>query len=310
MLAMKKWILAFRLRTLPLALATVGMGGFLAVYQGTFNIEIFLLTVLTAILLQILSNLANDYGDSVHGADHQGRKGPSRAVQSGLITRDQMRSAVIIFAFLSLISGLFLLLRVFESEALMVIGWLVIGCMCIFAAITYTAGKKPYGYLGLGDLSVFLFFGIIGVIGSEYMHSKSFELIHLLPAISTGLLAVAVLNVNNIRDIDSDRAAGKFSVPVRIGRPAAARYHQFLLYAALIAAFMFVLLANQGVSPFQEPKKFLFLPFILIPRFIAINKAVANVPCEQLDPWLKKMAISAFLFILLFGGGLLLGSLS
>lgn len=307
---MRKWILAFRLRTLPLALASVGMGAFLAASEETFKLEIFLLTALTAIFLQVLSNLANDYGDSVHGADHMGRTGPARAVQSGLITSKQMRSAVILFAVLSLVSGLFLLFRVFQSDFLMVIGWLVIGCMCIFAAINYTAGKKPYGYLGLGDLSVFLFFGIIGVIGSQYMHSRSFQFFHLLPAISTGLLAVAVLNVNNIRDIDSDRSAGKFSVPVRIGRPAAARYHQFLLFGALIAGFIFILLANQGISPIQEPNKFLFLPFILIPRFIAINKAVAEVPSEQLDPWLKKMAISAFLFMLLFGGGMLLGSLN
>lgn len=301
---MRKWIQAFRLRTLPLALASVGMGGFLAANEGIFKLDLFLLTALTTILLQILSNLANDYGDAVHGADHKGRIGPARTVQSGLITRNQMRSAVMVFAFLSLASGLSLLLHVFRSDVLMVIGWLVIGCMCIFAAITYTAGKKPYGYLGLGDLSVFLFFGIIGVIGSEYMQSRTFEFIHLLPATSIGLLSVAVLNVNNIRDIESDRAAGKYSIPVRIGRAAAARYHQILLYGAVAASISFVLLTGSLSSALHRPQQFLFI--LLLPIFIRINAAVSSVPSEQLDPWLKRMAISAFSFMLLFGIGLIL----
>ena len=298
---MKNWIIAFRLRTLPLALATVGMGSFLAAYENRFSLEVFLLTSLTTVLLQILSNLANDYGDSVHGADHQGRTGPSRAVQSGLISLKKMRRAVILFAVMSLISGVTLLFRVFETDILMVIGWLVVGCMAIFAAITYTAGKKPYGYLGLGDLSVFLFFGIVGVIGTEFMHTRSFEILHLLPAASTGLLAVAVLNVNNIRDIESDRAAGKFSIPVRIGRDAAGIYHRFLMYGALLFALIFNVSDGTG---FLQPQKFLFL--LLIPIFISIDRAIHKIPSENLDPWLRKMALSAFAFMLLFGAGLML----
>lgn len=298
---MKHWILAFRLRTLPLALASVGMGAFLAASGNVFKADIFLLTALTAILLQVLSNLANDYGDSVHGADHAGRKGPARAVQSGIIKPVQMRSVVILFSILSLLSGSVLLFRVFGSDAMMVATWLVIGCMCIFAAVTYTAGKKPYGYLGLGDISVFLFFGIVGVMGSEFMHSKTFNVLHLLPATSTGLLAVAVLNVNNVRDIESDREAGKFSIPVRIGRKAAAVYHQFLLYGALILSLIFVLIIQENSSGILPIQKFLFL--LLTPVFIRINNAVRIVVSEDLDPWLRRMALSAFAFMLLFGLG-------
>lgn len=298
---MKNWILAFRLRTLPLALASVGTGGFLAAAENVFRTDIFLLTALTAVLLQILSNLANDYGDSVHGADHVGRKGPVRAVQSGFIKPEKMRSAVILFSILSLVSGSVLLFRVFGSNAMMVATWLVIGCMCIFAAITYTAGKKPYGYLGLGDISVFLFFGIVGVIGSEFMHSGTFKVFQLLPAASTGLLAVAVLNVNNVRDIESDRAAGKFSIPVRIGREAAAVYHKFLLYGALILSLIFVFITQINFQEGWSFQKFLFL--ILTPIFFRINNAVRLVPSENLDPWLRRMALSAFAFMLLFGLG-------
>ena len=301
---MKKWIQAFRLRTLPLAMASVGMGSFLAAREGLFEVDIFLLTALTTVLLQILSNLANDYGDSVHGADHAGRKGPLRAVQSGAISRSQMRSAVILFCGLSLISGCALLIRAFPDHYKMALAWLVIGCMCIFAAVTYTAGRKPYGYLGLGDLSVFIFFGLVGVIGSEFMHTGNFDPLHFLPASATGLLAVAVLNVNNVRDIESDRAAGKFSLPVRMGRLAAATYHSVLLYGALLLAILYTLISeSNGFSGFFY---FRFLFLVVVPFFIGINQAVKETPAENLDPWLKKMALSAFGFMLLFGLGLLL----
>lgn len=291
------WITAARPRTLPLALSTVGMGGFLSAAVGQFNLTIFLLCCLTASLLQILSNLANDYGDHVHGADHAGRTGPSRSVQSGQISVQTMKRAVYLMAILSLLSGLSLLFTAFPENLLSVLSWMVIGLLSIGAAITYTSGSKPYGYIGLGDLSVFIFFGLVGVLGSRFVISGEIVLLDILPAISVGLLAVAVLNVNNVRDIESDRLAGKFSIPVRIGRRNAAIYHKFILGISLVCASLhFYLNANQWV---------IFL--VVTPLFFKISQAVKSVPDHSLDPWLKKMALSTLFFVLLFGMGLLLG---
>ena len=161
----KAWLSAFRLRTLPLALASIGMGSFLAGAEGLFDWQIFVFCALTTIFLQILSNLANDYGDSVHGADSLDREGPQRAVQSGQISKKDMFGAMVVFAFLSLISGLYLLYLAIDSTQSF---WLFLGLgiLAIIAAITYTAGKRPYGYAGLGDISVLLFFWV----GRRYRH--------------------------------------------------------------------------------------------------------------------------------------------
>ncbi len=297
-MTIKPWIGAFRLRTLPLSLSCIGMGGFLAAAAGKFNGLIFALCCLTTIFLQILSNLANDYGDSIHGADHSERKGPQRAVQSGVITSAQMKTAVIVFALLCLVSGLSLLFVSFGPDWNSLLFFLVLGLLCIAAAIAYTVGNKPYGYLGLGDLSVLIFFGLVGVMGSVYLFTQQIEWTNALPALSCGLFSIAVLNVNNIRDIDSDRAAGKFSVPVRIGRQNAIKYHWFLLISGLGAGVAYTILNYH--SPFQ----FLFL--IATPLLIANGRAVSTKTSEALDPYLKQMAVSTLLFVVLFGIGSLL----
>ncbi|MFM7195817.1 MAG: 1,4-dihydroxy-2-naphthoate octaprenyltransferase [Bacteroidota bacterium] len=297
---MKKWIVAFRLRTLPLAWASVAMGGFLAVQSGGFRTGIFLLCCLTTTFLQILSNLANDYGDSIHGADHAGRKGPVRAVQSGVISSGSMKNAVILFSVLSLVSGLWLLWSALHGDLFRMAVWLVIGLASITAAITYTAGNKPYGYMGLGDVSVLVFFGVIAVLGSAFMITGNWYWQGMAPALASGMLAVGVLNINNIRDIDSDREAGKFSFPVRFGRKAAVTYHQLLLWGAVSLCLVYVL-----ALPRIAPINFLFLA--AAPVFHRINRAVATLTPELLDPWLKKMALSALLFTLLFGAGIIFG---
>ena len=205
----KAWLHAFRLRTLPLSLSCIGMAGFLAAAAGKFDLVLFLLCCITTIFLQVLSNLANDYGDSIHGADHAERKGPTRAVQSGAISLSQMRNAVILFSLLSLVSGVMLLLLSFGTDWLAIFFFFGLGLLSILAAIGYTVGKKPYGYIGLGDISVLIFFGLVGVMGSFYLFTHQISWLEVLPALSCGLFSIAVLNVNNIRDIDSDRMAGK-----------------------------------------------------------------------------------------------------
>lgn len=298
-MSVKHWVAAFRLRTLPLALASIFMAGFLAYSRGIFSWSIFGLTVLTTILLQILSNLANDYGDSVHGADGEHREGPERAVQSGVITAVAMKRAMIVFAMLSLASGLILLYVAFRDQLVYALLFLGLGVAAIYAAITYTSGKNPYGYVGLGDLSVFLFFGLTGVLGSYFLYDRSMDWSIVLPAVSCGLLSTGVLNVNNIRDIKSDEKAGKRSIPVRIGRSAAVKYHWFLLSLALLCAVIFVLL--------QAPSAWLWLFLLTIPLFVVNAKAVkTRTESQELDPYLKQLALSTLAFVVAFGLGLIL----
>jgi 1,4-dihydroxy-2-naphthoate octaprenyltransferase len=294
----KPWIQAFRLRTLPLALSSVGMGAFLAAAQGALRWNVLGLCCLTTVLLQILSNLANDYGDYVHGADHALRTGPRRTVQSGLIHPASMRKMIRVFTGLSLVSGLALLWVAFKTD---VYNWLVflsLGLLSIAAAITYTAGRRPYGYAGLGDVSVLIFFGFIGVGGSAYLFTLQFHEAMLWPALSCGLLATGVLNLNNLRDREADALAGKKTIPVRFGRRAGQFYHATLITGAMACAVVYV--ARQYVSAVQ----LLFL--LTIPLFALNVRAVFVLEEARLDPWLRQLALSTLLFVLLFGAGQLL----
>jgi 1,4-dihydroxy-2-naphthoate octaprenyltransferase len=296
----KVWLQAFRLRTLPLALSCIAMGGFLAASANAFRWDIFLLCILTTIFLQILSNLANDYGDSVHGADSIDRKGPKRTVQSGAISAQQMKSAVVIFVALCLISGVTLLVVSFGLNWKAILFFLGLGLLSIVAAIAYTVGKKPYGYAGLGDFSVLIFFGLVGVMGSYYLFTKELSGYQLLPALSCGFFSIGVLNVNNIRDIESDRKAGKFSIPVRIGRVNAIRYHWLLLLMGIFCTVLYTFLT------FDSLWQWMFV--LSIPMFLKNGLAVSRKPSTQLDPYLKQLALSTLFFVLLFGAGLILST--
>ena len=297
-MAIKVWMQAFRLRTLTLALSCIAMGAFLAASANAFRLDVFLLCVLTTISLQVLSNLANDYGDTIHGADSVERIGPSRAVQRGVISLAQMKAAVIIFVVLCLCSGISLLIVSFGMNWNALLFFFGLGLLSIFAAVAYTVGKRPYGYIGLGDASVLIFFGIVGVMGSYYLFTKQISWKELLPAMSCGLFSMGVLNVNNIRDIDSDRKAGKFSIPVRIGRSNAIRYHWCLVLGGLLCALFY------NVVAFHSTWQFLFL--ISAPLFVRNAMAVTRKPSHELDPYLKQMALSTLIFVLLFGVGLIL----
>ena len=209
-----------------------------------------------------------------------------------------MKKAVIIVALLALVSGGSLLLLVFGLKQLLLLSvFFLIGLGAIWAAIKYTAGDNPYGYAGLGDISVFLFFGLVGVLGTNYLFVQSLHLMNVFPAISCGLLATGVLNVNNIRDIESDLVAGKKSIPVRIGRSNARIYHWFILIVAMVSMLVFIALN------YQKPTDLLFV--LAFPLFfkngIAITK---NYEAKALDPYLKQLALGTLLFVLLFGLGL------
>lgn len=298
---MKSWLEAARLRTLPLALSSILMGCFLAAAHGKFSWIIAILSVTTTILLQVLSNFANDYGDAVNGKDTEARQGPKRAVQSGAITPEAMKKAVILFSLLSLVSGIGLLYEALKDATWHTfVAFLGLGILAIIAAITYTAGKRPYGYVGLGDLSVLIFFGWVGVLGVYYLHTQTLDWTLLLPATSCGLFAVGVLNINNIRDIESDTLTGKRSVPVRIGREKAVIYHWSLLSIAMLCSVLY--LALQSATLVQ------WLFVLSFPLFIRNGWAVSHLTNpRELDPYLKQMALSTLLFVLLFGIGYWIG---
>ena len=294
---MSPWISAFRPRTLPLALASILTGGFLAQATGHFNGPVVALAALTTILLQILSNLANDYGDSQNGADSVHRQGPLRAVQSGAITPAEMKRAMWGFGLAALASGIALLLLALGFAGVWVLlAFFVLGLSAIWAAVNYTAGSNPYGYAGLGDVSVFLFFGIVGVCGTYFLQARSLPLAVLLPAAALGCFATAVLNVNNIRDIASDKLAGKITVPVRLGPQHARRYHWLLLLLGVGAAVVYVALN------YHSPWQWLFL--LSLPLFLFNARQIwARQESMHIDPLLKQMALSTLVFTLLFGLG-------
>lgn len=291
------WLAAMRPRTLPLAVASSIMGGFLAAADGFFSWPVTLLCVATAVFLQILSNLANDYGDSVHGADHVARAGPKRAVQTGLISAAAMKRAMAVFAGLSAIAGLTLVIVALGVAALPLVGlFVLLGGAAIWAAISYTVSSKPYGYVGLGDLFVFLFFGLVGTMGTYFLQAQVWNWLVFWPATAVGLLSVAVLNVNNIRDIDSDRQAGKLSIPVRLGPRRARQYHWALLGGAVAAALLYVVLT------YQSPWQFLF--GLSLPLLWRNGTAVGRTHDPLLlNPMLKQLSLSTLVFVFTFGLG-------
>ena len=291
------WIAAMRPRTLPLAIACIGVGAFLAAAHGVYRWPVVALCVLTAVLLQILSNLANDYGDAVHGADAAGREGPVRVVQSGYITPQAMRQAMGLFALLSALSGLGLVWLAFGTDGLLLLLlFILLGALAIGAAVTYTAGSKPYGYAGLGDIAVLIFFGWVAVLGTYFLQAQQLAWTLWLPATAMGLLSVGVLNVNNIRDIESDKKAGKRSIPVRLGRARARLYHAGLLITAVLLTTLYVLLT------YHSPWQFLFL--LSLPLLIYNIQGVwhGQQP-SQIAPYLKQMVLASLLFALTFGLG-------
>ena len=287
----KSWLIAFRLRTLPLATASILLGCGLAALHGTHRWPISVLAMLTAVFLQILSNVANDYGDFQNGADLAGRVGPNRMVATGTITVAAMKQATVVFAGLSLFTGVALLWVAFGGFTWSFVALFVLGLAAIGAAVKYTAGPNPYGYAGLGDISVLLFFGLIAVLGTYFLHAQRLETDLLLPALGMGLLSVAVLNLNNMRDRESDARAGKRTIPVRFGAEAAVRYHTLLVLTALLALLYYA--RSQSLQ--------LHLGWVVAAIWLLLNlyKIRKVKVAADYDPFLKRTALNTLLFALI-----------
>lgn len=287
------WIEAIRPRTLPLSLAGIIFGSAIAFKEGYVNWTIFTFAILTTLLFQILSNLANDYGDGVKGTDNHERVGPIRAVQSGAISHKEMKMAVIFTALLSILSASALIYFSSQGMPLSILwGYAGLAVFCILAAITYTVGKKAYGYHGLGDVMVFIFFGLVSVLGVYSLYTKSFDWNNLLPAVTIGLLSVAVLNLNNMRDYASDKKAGKNTLVVKMGVDYAKMYHTLIVLASLVVLFFF-LLETHSVIHFIS-----LLPAISL--FLHLMKVAKIRTTKDFDPELKIVALSTFAISMLY----------
>ena len=292
----KNYIKAARLRTLPLSVSGIILGNLLAKSQGFFDWTIFILSILTTIGFQVLSNFANDYGDGIKGTDTV-RVGEKRMVGSGKISPNQMKLAIILTTIITLIISLFLIYHSFGSTHLgYSILFFILGISSLVAAIKYTVGKTAYGYSGFGDFFVFVFFGLLSVVGSNFLVTKTMDLIIYLPAFSIGLLSTAVLNLNNMRDYDNDKQSEKHTIVVKIGRSAAKKYHYILLILSLVFAISYVIIS------YNKPIQFLFL-LAYIPIVMHILFVFNNTEDSKLDGELKKVALSTFLFAILFGLG-------
>jgi 1,4-dihydroxy-2-naphthoate polyprenyltransferase len=290
----KAWIGAIRPRTLPLAASSIITGAAMALQVNEHRAEITFFALITTLLLQILSNLANDYGDFSHGVDNESRVGPKRAMQSGAISKGAMTKALIITSAGALVSGLWLLWLSFGQmgQFKMALGFLILGIAAIAAAIKYTAGKNPYGYKGLGDLFVFIFFGVAGVTGSFYLHSHAVEWKDLLPAITVGLLSTAVLNLNNLRDHINDAASGKRTIVVKMGFRNGKVYHMILLSLSLLSIVIWLIAA--------QANWFAWMPlYIYLVLMAHARKVWVTVDPAKLDPQLKVVALCTFVFSLL-----------
>ncbi len=292
------WFKAFRLRTLPLSFSSVILGSLLALWQNSFRLEILIGALITTLFLQILSNLANDYGDFQNGVDNKNRIGPARSLQSGEIQASHMKIAIVIIAILAFTSGLWLLWQAAKTVGIIkVLTFLGIGILAIAAALKYTIGKNPYGYQGFGDLAVFLFFGLTGVGGTFYLHANNITWTEILPAVSIGLLATGVLNVNNMRDIENDRNSGKRSLVVMMGMKRAKIYHCILILGAIGTAIAFTIL---NFESYYQLLYVITLPML----FQHIAVVFKNEQPSELDVELKKLALGTLVFALTFGIGL------
>lgn len=307
---MNIWIQAFRPKTLPLAISGVLLGSALAIMQGQWNANISILAGLTAISLQILSNLANDYGDFIKGTDNAAKR-IDRALSSGSISPAAMKGAIVINASVSFMLGLLLLWLSLRNNIQTLGLFLALGVLGILAALFYTLGKRAFGYSGLGDAVVFVFFGPVAVCGTFFLMAGTLMPQIWLAAFGMGLLSAAVLNVNNMRDIQTDNLAGKRTLALRLSRRWAQLYHKMLLLMGFL--FVFTSFLSEGGSlqirpNLTEPMLLLlvYAPVILLltkhaGRVAELNSQEPPVTPEERHPWNKELKNLSLTIILMVG---------
>ena len=291
------WISAMRLRTLPLSIAGIILAACLAHYNGFFEWDIFLLAILTTLSFQVLSNLANDYGDGVKGTDNEDRIGPERAIQSGVISPEELMNAIKVNIIISIIFAFSLIFFAFDvKHFFLTIFFFLLGIGSIIAAIRYTMGDNAYGYRGMGDAFVFVFFGLVSVIGCYVLFAKQIDHVTLLPACTIGLLSAAVLNLNNMRDRLSDKKSNKITLAVKLGETNVKKYHYILVIGAIILSALF------GVLYYTSPFNLIFI-ITYIPLLLHLKQVKNNIDPKLLDPELKKLALTTVLLAILMGIG-------
>lgn len=296
----KPWLKAMRLRTLPLSVSGIIVGTCFAYYNGRFSWWVLVLAILTTISLQILSNLANDYGDGVKGTDNDERVGPKRAIQSGEITPNEMLDAIKFNIIIVIILTLSLIWAAFgPTNFLFLLLFIFLGGLSIYAALNYTMGDAPYGYRALGDIFVFVFFGLVSTIGSYLLYMHTIDHVIILPALVIGLLSVGVLNLNNMRDLNADANVGKITMAVKLGINKAKQYHFFLIVGAMFFTVMF------SVLYYVSLYNFLYI-IAFIPLLIHIKKIKLAREPNDFDSQLKVLALSTFLIAILLGVGYIL----
>ncbi|MCK0133805.1 1,4-dihydroxy-2-naphthoate octaprenyltransferase [Arenibacter sp. S6351L] len=290
----KAWISAARLRTLPLSLSGIIMGTALGSMYSQFRWDIFVFALLTTVGFQITSNFANDYGDGVKGTDNENRVGPKRALQGGQLSRNELKMGIIISIAICILFTVALLYFSFGTENLLfTIIFGALGILSIWAAIKYTVGSSAYGYKGLGDLFVFLFFGLLGVMGSMFLYTKALYTVTIFPAVAIGLLSTGVLNLNNLRDYESDKKSSKNTLIVKMGIKNGKIYHVFLIIISFISMLAFTYIH------YDNWKNTIHL-VAFVPIFMHLNKMWKLKNTVLLDPELKKLALSTFLLSILF----------
>jgi len=280
------WLTAARLRTLPLSLSGIFFGATVALAIKNFNPSVFHWALIVTISLQVLSNFANDLGDGLKGTDNENRIGPKRALQAGLLSARELKIGIVLLVILTGLA-IYQLLQGANLNSTSYAVLAVLGALSIVAALTYTLGKKPYGYYGLGDFMVFFFFGGVAVLGTIILFTPKIPYSAIGYTLTAGSLSTAVLNLNNMRDHQSDKASGKNTLVVRMGVERAKIYHYLLLITAYIG-FTF-----STITVLSSSSVFLVLAFVfLIPHIQKVRKVEDY---RNLDDELKKIALFCFL---------------